>query len=188
MIAYFKKRKIRRQRAQALYEIIRAQARRPDFYAAWGVPDTIDGRFELLLLHAWLVWDRLRTDGAAGAALAQGVFDALFVDMDRSMRLGGVGDLSVPHHMKRMMKAAKGRATAYTEAGKNAEALKQALRRNLFGTVVALDPRHLERFISYVAESRSALSGQSLLNGQLEFKSVGNEQETGHNDRARMAA
>src|SRR5882724_9487190 len=79
----------------ALYGAIVAQARLPVFYAGFGVPDTIEGRFDMVVLHLVLVLRRLR-QGPRSAALAQGLFDAFCRDMDHNLRELGVGDLSVP--------------------------------------------------------------------------------------------
>src|SRR5690242_9073061 len=97
------KRHIPEATVRALYGAIVAQARAPAFYMNYGVPDTLDGRFELLVLHAFLYFRRLKREPAAEAGEAgQAVFDLMFLDMDRSLRELGVGDLSVPKKIKRM--------------------------------------------------------------------------------------
>lgn len=93
--------KARLKRAFALYHSIVARARQPRFYAEWGVPDTPDGRLEMIGLHAALMIRRLRPEGKAGAMLAQDVFDVMFADVDRNLREQGIGDLSVGKHVKR---------------------------------------------------------------------------------------
>ena len=80
-------------RAHDLYDTIVAQSRLPAFYQAGGVPDSVDGRFDLIVLHAVLVTRRLGGAGEPGKALAQELFDLMFADMDRSLREMGVGDL-----------------------------------------------------------------------------------------------
>jgi cytochrome b pre-mRNA-processing protein 3 len=120
----------------ALYARIVEQARLPAFYTAAGVPDTLDGRFELVSLHTFLLLHRLKREGEAGTQLAQSVVDAMFADMDAALRELGAGDLGVPHRVKRMLSGFYGRATAY-EAGLDApgDGLADALRRNLYGTL-----------------------------------------------------
>ena len=71
-----------------------AAARAPALYAVLGVPDTLDGRFDMVGLHAFLLIDRLRRDPPPGPELAQAVFDAMFSDMDVTLREMGVGDLT----------------------------------------------------------------------------------------------
>ena len=131
-------------RAHQLYAAIVAQARSPVFYQEFGVPDTVDGRFELIALHAFLLLHRLKRDPARTGRLAQAVFDAMFLDMDASLREMGAGDLGVGRRVKQMATGFYGRIAAY-EAGLTADGpasghdddsiLVQALRRNVYGTV-----------------------------------------------------
>ena len=79
-------------RVLAIYSAIVAQARQPVFYAGFGVPDTLEGRFEMLLVHAYLFVRRLKGDPAAEETARQ-VIETMFDDMDRSLREIGVGDL-----------------------------------------------------------------------------------------------
>jgi cytochrome b pre-mRNA-processing protein 3 len=146
--------------ATRLYDAIVSQARRPDFYAAGGVPDSIDGRFEMIALHAYLVLRRLRAVGGAAEPLAQALVDALFADLDASLREMGAGDLGVGRRVKRMATAFYGRIGAY-EASENKGGMQQALARNLFGTV---EPQsgQLAAMACYVEAAQSALAMQSL--------------------------
>ena len=91
-----------------------AQARQPVFYESYGVPDSVDGRFEMIALHCYLLMRRLQAAG--DKALSQKLFDIFFVSMDQSLREMGVGDLAVPKHMKRMMNGFNGRADGYEQA------------------------------------------------------------------------
>jgi cytochrome b pre-mRNA-processing protein 3 len=92
----------RRQVAGQLYQAVVKQARRPVWYRELGVPDTPEGRFEMVALHAALVLRRLRREGMAGQALGQQVFDTMFVDLDGSLRELGVSDLSLGRYVKRL--------------------------------------------------------------------------------------
>jgi cytochrome b pre-mRNA-processing protein 3 len=117
----------------ALYGVIVAQARRPAFYLSYGVPDTVTGRFELVVLHAALLLRRLA--GEPGTQnLAQGLFDEFCRDMDHNLREMGVGDTAVPREMKRMGEAFFGRRNAYEAAlvSGRKSAAAAALRRNLY--------------------------------------------------------
>ncbi len=120
--------------AAALYAAAVAAARDPAYYMVFGVPDTLDGRFDLLGLHAFLLIRRLQHAPPPGPALAQGVFDAMFRDMDHTLRELGVGDLSVARRMKQMWEAFHGRAAAYEAALEDADgaALAVALARNVW--------------------------------------------------------
>jgi cytochrome b pre-mRNA-processing protein 3 len=100
----------------ALYGTIVAQARAPAFYQAYAVPDTVNGRLEMVMLHAVLVLLRLEGEAAPLRALGQELFDRFCRDMDDSMREMGVGDLAVPRRMRRIGSAFYGRLAAYRAA------------------------------------------------------------------------
>jgi cytochrome b pre-mRNA-processing protein 3 len=120
----------------ALYGAIVAAARQPRFYAEWGVPDSVDGRFDMIVLHLFLVLDRLNNGGAATEKYRQSLTDGFFLDMDRSLREMGVGDLAVGKKVRRMAEAYYGRLTAYAAAMAGEEpALAAALARNVFAGV-----------------------------------------------------
>lgn len=149
------------------YRVVVARARLPVFYAECGVPDTVDGRFEMVALHVFLVLNRLKAaqdheEEGSGAAKAfgQSLFDLMFADMDQALREMGVGDLSVGREVKRMAKAFYGRASAY-EAGLLAEGggvLEDALRRNLYGTA-APGPAEVARVAAYIRSAAAFLGG-----------------------------
>ncbi len=116
---------------EAIYGMIVTQAREPLFYRHLGVPDTVNGRFDLLVLHLWLVLGRLKAvDG--GSILCQSLFDRFCEDMDGNLREMGVGDLTVPKRMQAFGEAFYGRTAAYDLAvADGREALAQALRKNI---------------------------------------------------------
>src|SRR6478735_9476386 len=114
MILPLFRRNARQDTISTLYGTIVAQARLPCFYREYGVPDTVDGRFDLLVLHLAFVLDRL-ADEPQLRELGQALFDHFCTDMDRNLREMGVGDLSVPKHMQRVGEAFYGRAQAYKE-------------------------------------------------------------------------
>lgn len=158
--------------AQALYRRLVSQARDPGFYRHAGVPDTLDGRFEMILLHIFLVLRRLKRAKGAVDEVSQTLSEALFDDMDRSLREIGVGDLGVGKHVKRMAAAYRGRLAAYDAAlaGDDA-ALEAALRRNLYGTV-SPTAAEVARVASYLRREGKALEAQTTANlaaGLLEF-------------------
>jgi cytochrome b pre-mRNA-processing protein 3 len=144
--------------ASVLYGAIVAQARSAVFYTRLGVADSVDGRFEMVVVHLVLLLRRLR-DGEQAKALGQEVFDLFCVEMDRSLREMGVGDLSVPKRMKRMAEAYYGRAAAYTAALDSAdrEALAGAVRRNVLGGAEGA----AEEIAAYLAEAAMRLEAQS---------------------------
>lgn len=117
-----------------LYAAAVAAAREPDLYRALGVADTLDGRFDLVCLHAILLVRRLQREAEPGPALAQAVFDAMFSDMDINLREMGVSDLSVGRRVRAMWEAFHGRAHAYDAAlaAGDTTALEDALVRNVW--------------------------------------------------------
>ncbi len=158
VLSKFFKRDPREARAWALYQRVVAQARQPGFYRDCGVPDSVDGRFELIALHAFLVLHRLKADPANTEALGQALFDAMFQDMDQSLRELGAGDLGVGPRVKRMAQGLYGRIAAY-EAGLCGPAaeLEAALRRNLFGTVTP-EPAQVGAMAAYLRGAVEALT------------------------------
>lgn len=147
--------------AYAIYGSLVEQSRQAPFYTHLGVPDTVDGRFDMICLHAFLVIRRLQAEGGEAPALAQKLFDTMFKDMDRNLREMGVGDLSVGKHVKRMAKAYYGRAAAY-EHGVTAgrEALEAALRRNLFRLGEPTDSQ-VAAMVDYTLAQDAVLAGRS---------------------------
>ena len=109
------RRPMRPDTISALYGTIVAQARMPCFYHDYAVADTVNGRFDLIVLHLALVLDRLAGEPAL-RDLGQGLFDRFCRDMDDNLREMGIGDLKVPKEMRRMGEAFYGRAQAYRAA------------------------------------------------------------------------
>ncbi|WP_341991231.1 ubiquinol-cytochrome C chaperone family protein [Azorhizobium sp. AG788] len=132
MLKLFRRSKTR-ETIERLYGAIVAQARQPAFYTEFSVPDTVEGRLELLMLHIFLVCRRLKGEAEEGRAVSQEVFDAFLDDMDRTMREMGIGDLSVPKKMKKIGQGFYDRTAAYDAAlAKPGEDLSEALARNIF--------------------------------------------------------
>jgi cytochrome b pre-mRNA-processing protein 3 len=161
-----------REAADIAYGRVVEQARQPVFFAEYGVPDTLDGRFELICLHAFLYLHRLKADRPQASPFCQSFFDRMFADFDRSLREMGVGDLSVGKHVKRMARAFYGRILSY-EAGlaDDDAALAAALARNVFGTVSAPECA-ADKMAAYVRSTFRGLRSQSaaeLLAGEISF-------------------
>ena len=155
-----------------LYWRIVEQARQPDFYRHVGVPDSLDGRFELVILHVFMVLHRLKLAGAETADLGQHLFDILFQDMDQCLREIGVGDTGVKVRIKRMVQGFYGRVQAYdTALPASAGELEAALRRNVYGTVDA-EEGDVAAMAAYVRRESEALAAQEpadLLAGRVAF-------------------
>ena len=118
----------------AVYRAIVAQSRQPVFYAQWGVPDTVTGRFDVLCLHMGLVFRRLNGAGKPASEFAQALFDLFFKDMDRNLREMGAGDLAVPKKIRNMGNLFYGLMTSLNEAMERGDRpeVEAVLQRNLF--------------------------------------------------------
>jgi cytochrome b pre-mRNA-processing protein 3 len=144
-----------------LYGMIVAQARAPAFYQIYGVPDTVDGRLEMIMLHAVLILQRLEREPETVRALGQGIFDRFCRDMDESMREMGVGDLAVPRKMRKIGEAFYGRQATYRAAlvASDQQPLAAALQRNVFAG--GSGGAGVDRLAAYVREAVRGLAGQN---------------------------
>lgn len=160
--------------AADLYAEIVRQSRIPAFYEVAAVPDTVDGRFEMISLHAFLIMRQLKGEGKQAQKLSQALFDEMFADMDQSLREIGIGDLSVGKHIKKMAKAFYGRVAAYDSAldGEGAETLEEALLRNHYGTVEDVPAEAVAALADYMRAADMRLKGQgvdALMQGRADF-------------------
>ena len=155
---------------EGLYRTCVEQARQPVFYTELGVPDTVEGRFDLLILHVILVLQRLQERSAE----AQQLFDILFADMDRNLREMGVSDMRISKKIKPLLEAFYGRSRVYAQAlAETDETLAEALRRNIYGDSSALAA--VTRLTDYVRRTHRALAAAKLddiMAGRLSFPQV----------------
>jgi cytochrome b pre-mRNA-processing protein 3 len=169
----FRRRRPEAKPAADLYAQAVAQARQPGFYTDLEVPDTLDGRFELVSLHVYLILRRLRSDHRRTGRLAQALFDEMFEDMDGSVRELGAGDLGVGPRVKKMARNFYGRIKAYDAGldGSRAE-LREALRRNLYGNLDRVAEETLDALAGYMAQTNAALAEtalETLMQGKVDF-------------------
>lgn len=158
----WRRRAIQRQTAERLYRSVVVQARLPVFYESMGVPDTADGRFDMVALHSALLLRRLHRDHTRSRPLAQAVFDLMFADMDQNLREMGVGDLGVGHRVKAMARGFYGRLDAYDRGLDQAgDDLAEALRRNVYRKN---DPAESDvaALVDYVRKTAEALDTSDL--------------------------
>lgn len=159
--------------AESLYRAAVTQARRSNFYVECCVPDTVDGRFELIALHVFLVLHRLKGGGEAADRLGQALFDLMFADMDRNLREMGAGDLGVGPRVKSMARAFYGRIAAYQDGlAAGAGALDAALRRNLYGTIPSPGDTAVAAMADYLRRGVAQLEAATiddLLTGRATF-------------------
>lgn len=170
----FRKRRLRAPAGQ-VYGALVAQARDPWFYRRLGVPDTVEGRFEMVALHCFLVLNRLKMAHRHGRPLAQqlgqAVFDMMFADMDRNLREMGIGDLGIAKRVKALIKGFYGRIKAYEEglAGPD-RLLAEALDRNVFAG--AAQDGAAPALAVYLRDSVACLgqlSLEAIIAGRLDF-------------------
>jgi len=156
---------------EGVYGMIVAQARSPVFYRDYLVPDTVSGRFDMIVLHLVLALRRIRQlqPQANLPALGQQIFDRFCRDMDDNFREMGIGDLTVPKEMKRVAEAFYGRAGVYETAlnANDETGLATALARNVFGVeAVSSGPR---RLAAYMDRAARKLESQNPFAGKVEF-------------------
>jgi cytochrome b pre-mRNA-processing protein 3 len=155
-----------------LYGAIVAQARAPAFYGDdYGVPDTVEGRLDLLILHVALFFRRTREEGDALRELGQEAFDRFCRDMDHNLREIGISDTTLAKKMQKIGEAFYGRAAAYDKALSAADdaALAAALERNVFGTHMAPAAVRLARYVRAVADGLSRQAAADLTAGTVRF-------------------
>ena len=173
MLGLFKAKNPYVQPARQVYAAILSHIRQPKFYKDYGVPDTFDGRFDLMLLHIFMILHRMLEDGQVEAeAFNQALFDVTFADMDQTLREMGIGDMGVPKHQRKMMKAFNGRMHAY-EAALAQGTLKDALRKNLYGTLENPDEQQISKMVETVERRLKFLKtmqSADILNGHIGFE------------------
>jgi cytochrome b pre-mRNA-processing protein 3 len=155
---------------QLYTEAVRA-ARAPYFYAELGVPDTLDGRFDLVGLYACLVIRRLRALPPKGPRVAQAVFDAMFSDMDINLREMGVSDMAIAKKVRAMWEAFHGRATAYEAplAAYDPAALAEPLARNLWRGEPAPGAAAIARIAVAQMQALERIPPADMLAGRISF-------------------
>jgi cytochrome b pre-mRNA-processing protein 3 len=176
MLRWLKDKRDLQHTARALYGSSVAGSRREVFFRDLGVPDTIAGRFEMLVLHLFLVLDRLKAQGPRRKELSSRVADELFLSLDDAMREMGVGDLTVPKKMHKAAGAFYGRLEAYAAAlaAADEKPIEDALRRNVYGGE-AVAAEKVARLAGYVRRAQAALETDGVLDldrGEVRFPDI----------------
>jgi cytochrome b pre-mRNA-processing protein 3 len=172
IMSLFRRRQSHADAAHRLFDAIVAQSRRPEFYERLGVPDTLDGRFDLMVLHVFLLIDRLRGEASAGD-LSQAVVDRMFTILDLNLREMGVQDVGIGKRIKVMAEGFNGRITAYRTAlaDDDGGSLREALHRNVFGATDLAGEQlaSLEAYVRTAVAALQSLPAQRLVDGELAF-------------------
>ncbi|HXW21007.1 MAG TPA: ubiquinol-cytochrome C chaperone family protein [Roseiarcus sp.] len=178
ILASWRARRANRILIEQLHGDIVAAARRPALFRNFGAPDTPEGRFEMVALHAGLAIRRLSAIPGAGAEIAQELADSVFRHFDDGLREMGIGDTAVPKRMRRLAEAFYGRARAYGDALERPEEgrLAAALARNVYGANDrggAPQVRALARYVERCAEALDAQGIDDFAAGRVSFPEPG---------------
>jgi cytochrome b pre-mRNA-processing protein 3 len=165
MLETLRRRSARKACADRLNRAISDRARLAVFYDELGVADTFDGRFDLVVLHAWLVLDALI--GSGETELARSLIDRLFLQFDDALHELGVGDMGMGRRMRGMAEAFYGRLEAY-RAAPDEKALAAAILRNLYrGEADRVESA--SRLATYCASARAHLAQSHPERGEADF-------------------
>lgn len=171
--AQWRARRANRTLIDQLHGKIVAASRRPALYRDFGVPDTFEGRFEMVALHAGLVIRRLSRSSGVGPELGQELTDSVFRHFEVALREIGVGDITVPKRLKRMGEAYFGRNQAYGEGLDEAgpQRLVAALARNVYGADADSAPMaaDLARFVRAASDLLERTPIESFARGDVQF-------------------
>lgn len=161
------------QEARAVYKIILQRALEPVFYSDYGVPDSFEGRFDLLSLHMFAVMHVLLSD-SEGELFNQALFDVMFADMDQALREGGKGDMGVPKQMRLMMKAFNGRMNRYEESIGKVKTFEQALNDNLYGSadVSAKTVKSMQQYTKALIKAMKEQGTETIKAGKLRLPKI----------------
>lgn len=170
-----------RQAAACIYAAALAAARRPALFTHYGVPDTLEGRFEMVTLHLFAVLHRLMHDPGDDPDLARHVSESFVEDMEGAYREMGVSDLSVPKRMRKLYGAFAGRIGAYREALKDANGgLAAAIERNVFPD--APEARNAAALAAFLSEAVGAVRTAdmaALRRGEVPYPALSGEEGGG---------
>jgi len=156
-----------------IYGAIVAQARQPYFYSDMKVTDTVEGRYDMIIMHAFLLFHRLKHEDEGVRQLGQTVFDTMFKDLDQSLREMGVGDMGVGPRIKKMAASFYGRVKAYDKALEDDgnSILEQVIDRNVFNKsqVEPLVLSHLASYMRCNVQHLELLAIEDILAGKISY-------------------
>ncbi len=175
MLFFSARRRGERETAERIYAACREASRRPAFYLALGVPDTLEGRFEMMALALFPVLDRLMHAEGGEPELARLVSESLVDDMDAVFREMGMADTAVPKRMKTLYRSFAGRMSAYREGLAEGEAaLTEAVARNVFpGDPPDVRALALAGYLKAATEALAAADIADLRRGAIPFPEIG---------------
>ena len=137
-----------------IYKLIIKQSRINFFYTDLQVPDTVDGRFELIVLHFFFIDNAFKREIKNHDDIYKELLEIMYKDFDMSLREMGVGDLSVGKKIYHMTEALSGRIVAYRDVAKKSKTkIKNSLKKNVYGTVKSVNENHLNELVEYFLDS-----------------------------------
>ncbi len=166
--AWLKSRKNKRN-SHMLYTALVTQARSPVFYTKYSVDDSIDGRFDMILLHMFALVYRLEQMGKPAKNMARVVQEVMITDLDYNLREMGVGDMSVGKKMKDIGKAWFGRQRAYRESFDNVGELEAAICRNIYRGKQNESASVLAVYLTNLMRYLQTIDHDDLLSGKLKL-------------------
>lgn len=158
----------RKLSAHEVYIKLVNQARKPFFFQECGVSDTLDGRFDVIVLHLFLLTHRLKNNSPE---FLRDIWEVFFSDMDRSLREMGASDTGIGKRIKKMAQAFYGRIDAYEKTLADEAAFRESIIRNLYREV-AVDEEKISALIAYVIGNLECLQKQdiaAITSGDLRF-------------------
>lgn len=185
LFSLFQKNSEENKAAHSLYDSIVSQARQKAFYTDYNVPDTVEGRFEMMVLHLFLFVQRLKSEGLKDHKTGKRVLEIFFSEMDATLREMGIGDMGVPKKMRKISDSFYGRAYSYSEGleADDKEQLKDAIERNIYAYYQGEDKiegnysdRNVSEMADYVIKSYKSVCKndiEDLLGGTIHFAELG---------------
>lgn len=175
MLSAFFKRSSSTIPPQQLYGSVMTQARSPEFFTDFGMPDTVMGRFDVLSLHIYLLARRFREEGSPIAMdLSQEVFDLYVYDVERALRELGIGDTSVPKKKKKMIRSFYGQIDDFDEAINTTDeaVISEKARLRYLSETENPNPQLLASYILKTEAHLKTLPMNALLSGKVSWLSL----------------
>lgn len=164
---YFGQERQEKQRADALYNHVVAASRNPMLYGASGAPDTANGRFELIILHIFMLFRRMQDDDDQVKSIKQKTFDCFLENMDVNLREIGVGPDGVPKRIQKMLENFYGRASAYQSAidDNDVDKMAEVIARNFYADGKTNQPgaQHIAQYVFKAIKLLDQASTEELL-------------------------